>query len=97
MGAYVLPLTKGNAETIARFSNVTDVKPIYEREGEYAPYIFPYSKILKWNEDNFGPLWIPAKGKTVKIDTSNICLYERIIDVYENNDLRVEGRQNIYK
>ena len=32
-----------------------------------------------------------GKGTTVKIDTSNICLYERIIDVYENNDLRVEG------
>lgn len=26
------------------------------------------------------------------IDTSNLCLYERIIDVYEDNDLRVEGK-----
>jgi signal peptidase I len=91
MGAYVLPLTKANAETISKFSNVTDVKPIYAREGEYAPHIFPYSKVLRWNEDNFGPVWIPSKGTTVKIDTSNIGLYERIIDVYENNDLRVEG------
>ena len=28
----------------------------------------------------------------VKLDTSNLCLYERIIDVYEDNDLRVEGK-----
>jgi signal peptidase I len=28
---------------------------------------------------------------TVKIDTSNLCLYDRIIDVYEENDLRVDG------
>jgi len=34
---------------------------------------------------------IPAKGATVKIDTSNLCLYERIIDVYEANDLKVDG------
>ena len=34
---------------------------------------------------------MPVKGSTVKLDTSNLCLYERIIDVYENNDLRVEG------
>jgi signal peptidase I len=91
MGVYILPLTKGNAEALSKFSNVTDVKPIFVRAGEFEPYIFPYSKVLKWNEDNFGPLWIPAKGKTVKIDTSNIDLYERIIDVYENNDLRIEG------
>jgi signal peptidase I len=91
MGVYILPLTKGNAEALAKFSNVTDVIPIYERAGEFTPYIFPYNKVLKWNQDNFGPLWIPAKGKTVKIDTSNIGLYERIIDVYENNDLRIEG------
>ena len=90
-GVYILPLTRGNAEALAKFSNVTAVKPFFLRTGEFSPYIFPYSKILKWNEDNFGPLWIPAKGKTVKIDTSNIGLYERIIDVYENNDLRIEG------
>jgi signal peptidase I len=41
--------------------------------------------------DNFGPLWIPVKNTTVRLDTSNLCFYERIIDVYEANDLRVDG------
>jgi signal peptidase I len=90
-GGYVLPLTKENSEKIAKFSNVTDVKPIYTNAGEFNPFIFPYSKTLKWNLDNFGPIWIPSKGTTVKIDTANICLYERIINVYENNKLRIEG------
>jgi signal peptidase I len=93
--AYFLPLTRANAEIISKFANVTEVSPIYQRKGEYAPHIFPYSPARGWNEDNFGPLWIPSKGATVKIDTSNLCIYERIIDVYENNDLRVEGN-NIY-
>jgi len=88
---YLLPLTRENAEKISRFSNVTEVKPFISRKGEYDPRIFPYGSLLKWNEDNFGPIWIPVKGATVKIDTSNIGLYERIIDVYENNDLRIEG------
>ena len=92
MGAsYILPLTNENAEKIRAFSNVTDVQPVIARGGEYAPYIFPYNPLLKWNEDNFGPLWIPSKGATVRIDTSNIGIYERIIDVYEDNDLKVEG------
>ena len=89
--AYLLPLTKSNAETISRFSNVTEVAPVIAKESEFAPHIFPYSAVYGWNEDNYGPIWIPAKGATVKLDTSNLCLYERIIDVYEANDLRVEG------
>jgi len=88
---YVLPLTKESSWKIAKFSNVTDVKPIYAVAGEFDPFIFPYSKTLKWNLDNFGPVCIPSKGTTVKIDTSNICLYERIIDVYENNEMVIEG------
>jgi signal peptidase I len=88
---YVLPLTKPNAEAISRFTNVTEVSPLVTRAGEYAPHIFPYSRTYGWNEDNFGPIWIPVKGTTVKLDTTNLCLYERIIDVYEKNDLRVDG------
>jgi signal peptidase I len=89
--AYYLPLTKANAEALSKLANVKDVTPVFSRSGEFAPHIFPYRKTFGWNEDNFGPLWIPAKGITVNIDTSNICLYDRIIDVYEDNDLRIEG------
>lgn len=89
--AYYIPLTKNNAETISKFTNVISVTPVFGRKGEYAPQIFPYDPIRAWNEDNFGPLWIPQKGVTIKIDTSNICLYDRIIDVYEENDFRVDS------
>jgi signal peptidase I len=89
--AYLLPLTKVNAETISKFSNVSEVSPVIAREGEFAPHIFPYNPYYGWNEDNYGPIWMPVKGSTVKLDTSNLCLYERIIVIYEANDLRVEG------
>lgn len=89
--AYLLPLTKANAVTISNFTNVSEVSPVLAREGEWAPHIFPHNPAYKWNEDNFGPLWLPSKGSTVQLDTSNICIYERIIDVYEGNDLKVEG------
>ncbi len=88
---YYLPLTKGNAEAIRKFSNVTQVTPYTERPGVYEPNIFPNDPDFRWNIDNFGPIWIPEKGTTVSLDTSNLCLYERVIDVYENNDLKVEG------
>ena len=90
--AYLLPLTKTNAEAISKFVNVTNISPVFSRKGEFAPQIFPYSRTYGWNEDNFGPLWVPCRGSVIKLDTSNLCLYARIIDVYENNDLRVEGK-----
>jgi signal peptidase I len=89
--AYYLPLIKANAEALLKLANVRDVTPVFSRAGEYAPHIFPYSRTYSWNEDNYGPLWIPSKGSTVDIDTSNLCLYERIIDVYEDNDLKIDG------
>jgi signal peptidase I len=89
--AYLLFLTKQTSEALSKLPFVTNVVQFHSAKGEYAAHIFPFDPVLKWNEDNFGPLWIPVKGATVKIDTSNICLYERIIDVYEANDFKVEG------
>lgn len=89
--AYYLPLTKSNAEAIAGFANVSEVAPVTERPGVYMPHIFPHKSTYPWNDDNYGPIWIPREGTSVDIDTSNICLYERIIDVYEENDFKIEG------
>ena len=88
---YLLPLTKSNAEAISNFRNVEEVKKNLRRRGEYGVFIFPHNPYYPWNEDYFGPLWIPEKGKTVKLDTNNISIYESIIDVYENNDLEIDG------
>ena len=38
-----------------------------------------------WNRDNFGPLLIPAKGMTVKLDTVNFDKYKYVIQNYEGN------------
>jgi len=43
-----------------------------------------------WTLDNYGPLVIPRAGTTVQINPQNIALYERIINVYENNTLTVQ-------
>ncbi len=87
---YLLPLTTENAKLISGFANVTGVDMELKREGEYAPYIFPHNPDIRWNEDNFGPLTVPSKGTTVKLDIGNIGLYAQIIDIYEENELAVK-------
>jgi len=90
---YYLPLTKNAAKTISSFKNVLEVVPEIEGRNQWDNQVFPFNKSYKWNRDNFGPLWIPRKGSTINLDTANICLYERIISVYENNCLRIDGNK----
>ncbi len=54
--------------------------------------LFPFDrKHYNWSIDNYGPIWIPKAGVTIKIDTANIAMYKRIIGVYENNKLEVSN------
>ena len=53
--------------------------------------IFPHVEKLQWSQDNFGPIYIPKAGATVKLDSESLPFYEQIIKNYENNDLVVNG------
>ncbi len=86
---YQIPLGEAKAEIIRNLPNVIAVSQ-YISQGEN-PDIFPSDSRYPWNADNFGELWIPAKGATVELTIDNLPLYSRIIGVYEENDLRVEG------
>ena len=88
-GSYEIHLIAENAEEIARMGNVTSVEKI--KPPRYNTEIFPHDERYGWDLDNFGPLWIPKKDVTVKIDTSNICFYYRIITAYEGNGLKVQN------
>ena len=52
--------------------------------------IYPLNGNLGWTRDNYGPIWIPQKGKSIVLTLDNIAIYERPIKVYENNDLEVK-------
>ena len=56
--------------------------------------IYPQNGNLHWTRDNYGPVWIPAKGKSVKLTLDNLPIYERPIRAYEGNQLEVtdDGR-----
>jgi signal peptidase I len=57
--------------------------------------IFPHIKSNKWSQDNFGPIYIPKKGATVKLDSESLPFYRQIIKYYEFNDL-VENGDDIF-
>ncbi|HWZ21903.1 MAG TPA: signal peptidase I [Cytophagaceae bacterium] len=46
--------------------------------------LFPYNrKSRDWNIDNYGPLWIPKEGATIKLDSNLVSTYETTIRDYE--------------
>ena len=90
---YEFPLTDENAGKLKEFSNVVSVEKIAREPGIWEPGIFPSHQNFQWNVDNFGPITIPGKGKTVQLTIDNLPLYKRIISVYENNKLEVNGSE----
>jgi len=89
-GWYELPLIAANVEELRKMGNVRSVEKRVSPQGVYESEVFPHDERYPWNIDNFGPLWIPKKGVTVKIDIDNICFYERIITAYEGNKLKIQ-------
>ncbi len=87
---YYLHLPNNKVEEFKHIENVISVEPEIEKAGVYNARIFPHNPAITWNNDNFGPLYIPEKGATVSLNATNIALYDRIIDVYEGNDLQIK-------
>ncbi len=87
---YLFPLTEQNEEKFKSMKNVVSVQRTLAPADKWDQDIFPFSPNYQWNVDNFGPLEIPKKGQTVKLTIENLPVYRRIIDVYEENDLKVK-------
>ncbi len=85
---YQMPLSDGVSEQVKALPNVVAVTK-YIAQGAN-PDIFPSDSRYEWNSDNFGKLWIPARGATVELTLDNLPLYERIISLYEGNALEVK-------
>jgi signal peptidase I len=64
--------------------------PAINEKGRYMDYIFPFDPKLPWNEDNYGPVIIPAEGKAIALNASNISIYKRAIEVYEGNTVAIK-------
>ncbi len=90
-GDQVLTLTQESVASLKKMPNIISVDKIIQPKGFWQPYIFPFDSAYAWNVDNFGPLYIPKAGATVKLTLANLPLYSRIINAYELNSLAVEN------
>jgi len=92
-GEFYLTLTESAAEELAKTPDVLEVTKMIHRAGQRQDFILPFDARYPWNVDNFGPLYIPKAGDSVRITVDNISLYERIITAYEHNELQIRNNR----
>lgn len=86
-----MPLTKKAVRALAARKDI--VESIRINTDATVGDLYPQNAVTGWTRDNYGPIWIPAKGKSIEIDMNNIAIYERPIRVYEGNQLEVKNNQ----
>ena len=87
----VMPLTAKAAKALAARKDL--VESVKLNTDAPTGDLYPLNANTGWTRDNYGPIWIPKKGATVKLSLANLPLYERPIRVYENNKLEVRNGQ----
>ena len=83
-----MPMTK---HAVAELSKRKDLVESIEINTEANDLdIYPLNGNMHWTRDNYGPIWIPAKGKSINLTMENLPIYERCIRTYEGNTLEVK-------
>jgi signal peptidase I len=86
-----LYLTKHCADTLKNNTKIISVSISKIDSTAYSPSVFPNASEIKWNADNFGPLYIPKKGGQIILNKRNALLYKRVIETYENNNFKISN------
>ena len=78
---------------VSKYKNIKLISAIDDTPDSF---IWPKSKGNEWNADNYGPIYIPKKGKTISLTKNNIDMYKEIIRIYEGNVLKIKNDSTFY-
>lgn len=83
-----MPLTKRAVTELKKRKDIVESITLNTDASTFEMY--PLNGNTGWTRDNYGPVWIPAKGKSIHLTLENLPIYERPIGVYEGNDIAVK-------
>jgi signal peptidase I len=86
-------MTDKEAEALRQNTAIDSVVKQLQPKGQQGGNIFPQDSSYPWNNDYFGPIYIPEAGKTVPLNLRVLPLYKKIIRDYEGNTISVSGNQ----
>lgn len=99
-GGYLLFTTPERAAKLKEMAFVEQLNLADMPPEEPNPRVYPLDPKFGWNEDNYGPIWIPKEGATTVMDARNAQLYFKMIQEYEywedvkleNGKLMIDGK-----
>jgi len=91
MSTYLMNIPAHSVAVFKAYPFIKSVVAEVAPAGTYDAQIFPHNARFKWNLDNFGPLLLPKKGMTIPLNTNNLILYRRAIELYEQNIITHRG------
>ncbi|GAA4106386.1 signal peptidase I [Aquimarina addita] len=94
-GYHIQELSEENANKLKNNPFVTSLQRSIAPKSAKNPSIFPNNGKVNWNIDNFGAIYIPEAGKTVKMDLQSFSLYRRIIEVYEGSEMGINNKLTV--
>ncbi|MDO4800966.1 MAG: signal peptidase I [Prevotellaceae bacterium] len=86
-----MPLTKHAAKMLKARTDI--VEDVDLNVAQYYGDLYPLNANYHWTRDNYGPIWIPKKGESIKLTLDNLPIYERPIAIYEGNQLEVKNNK----
>jgi len=86
-------VTEESFQRLKNNQNIQYIEKSTLAKGVRDKSVFPHSENYNWNNYEFGPITIPAKGMTVELTKENLPLYKRAISEYEGQNLTVKGDQ----
>jgi signal peptidase I len=91
---YYIIASESDANRIKENEAVISINRITQDPKYYESRIFPQNSAeqYRWNADNFGPVIIPAAGRTVNLSLQNIHLYKNAIANHEGNTIEIQNQ-----
>ena len=86
-----LNLTIKEAENLKKQNFIDSIIQKNQKTKTPNSSFFPNKIPFDWNNDNFGPIFIPKAGAPVDLNLDNLPLYKKIIVDYEKNKLETDG------
>ena len=90
---YLISMSETEKASLKMMPVVNDIQPTPLTERDRGDFLYPHVASYNWSVDDYGPLWIPAKGATIQLNPDNIARYKRCIVTYEGNKLEERNGQ----
>ena len=90
-GTTELTMSSSQADSLKKLPYVNSVIRQTIAKEVYHPSVFPNHSSLPWNYDFFGSISIPKKGDSIRLNKTNLIIYQRMIERFEEGKFLVRN------